>query len=724
MGIYSMNLLRNIKTPIFCFLLFAFLDSRAQLTTSTAMTPTQLVQNVLLGTGITATNITYTGAPLARGTFNGTASNLGLGAGVLLCTGHISNAGGPNNNSGITNVNGLPGDADLNIITAPAISHDACIIEFDFVPRSDTVKFRYIFASEEYMEYVNSPPLPATVNDGFAFFISGPGITGPFSNNAKNIALVPGTALPVTMYNLSLNNNGQYYFDNGNGAGNGTAPDGATIQYDGFTIPLTAISAVTCGQTYHIKIAIADAFDSSIDSGVFLEEGSFSSPEEIVTTSNTFLSGLPATNDTLIYEGCGKVRVHFKRLGTACNLVYPDTVYYTIGGTAVNGVDYSAIGDSIFFASNIDTASLLISVFPDALIEGNETITLHVVNSTPPSSITLTIVDSPPLTVDLNPDAVYSCPPSSMVITANASGGTTAVPYQYSWINAAGNASTATVNPQQTAVYYVTVTDVCGNTATDSMHITVTAYTPMILTASNDTSVCFGNAVTLKADVSGGRPNYTFNWSPGGAAIDSITVNPANTTNYTVSVTDQCSQTVSHQITVTTHFISAGFYFNQVTNQNVQFVNVSDGATSYHWSFGDNSADSVSNALNPSHYFAHDGTYIVSLVVTNSEGCKDSIFQTLVILPDFYFYFPNTFSPNNDGKNDTFTGYGIGFKSYRMSVYNRWGELIYFSDDILKGWDGLYMGAEAEGGVYVCVFELVTFNNKEMREIGNINLIR
>ncbi len=703
-------------------LFFASAVSKAQLTTSTAMTPTQLVQNVLLGTGITATNITYTGAPLARGTFNGTASNLGLSTGVILCTGHISNAVGPNNNSGITNVNGFPGDADLNIITSPALSHDASILEFDFVPRSDTVKFRYIFASDEYMEYVNSPPIPANVNDGFGFFISGPGITGPFSNNSKNIALVPGVGLPVTMYNLSLNNNGQYYFDNGNGSGNGTAPDGLTVNYDGFTVPMTAMAAVQCGQTYHIKIAIGDAFDSSIDSGVFLEEGSFSSPEEIVITSNTYLAGQPTINDTLLFEGCGKARIHFQRLGTACNLVYPDTVYYTISGTATNGVDYTTIGDSVLYASTIDTASIVLNTIPDALVEGSETIILNVINSTPPASITLTIIDSPPLTVDLNPDVTYSCPPSTMQLTAATAGGTP--PYQYSWINATGNIFTTTINPQQTTTYYVTVTDACGTTATDSMHLIVTAYTPMILTSSNDTSVCFGNAVTLRTMVNGGRPGFTYVWSPGGSTFDSVSVNPANTTTYTVQVTDICSQTVADNITVTTHFIEAGFYFHQITNQNVQFNNVSSGATSYLWNFGDLSPDATSHEMNPSHYFANDGTYTVSLVVTNEEGCKDSVFQTLVILPDFYFYFPNTFSPNDDGKNDIFTGYGIGIKSFRMTIYNRWGELIYVTDDITKGWDGFYMGKEAEIGIYVCMFDLETFNKKQLKKIGNVNLVR
>jgi gliding motility-associated-like protein len=213
-------------------------------------------------------------------------------------------------------------------------------------------------------------------------------------------------------------------------------------------------------------------------------------------------------------------------------------------------------------------------------------------------------------------------------------------------------------------------------------------------------------------------------WSPGNSSFDSLVVNPANTTTFTVSVTDQCSQTLSQPITVVTNFIQAGFHFNFTTNQNIQFNNVSAGAASYLWNFGDSSADSSSHAQNPVHYYASDGTYVVSLVVTNTQGCKDSVFQTLVILPDFYFYFPNSFSPNDDGKNDIFTGYGIGIKSYRMTIYNRWGELIYISTDITKGWDGIYMSGEAPAGEYVCMFDLETFNNKEIRKIGNLNLIR
>lgn len=713
----------NKKIFLSAFLLIAAAQIQAQLATSNAMTPAQLVQNVLLGTGITATNITYTGSALARGTFNGTASNLGISSGVVLATGNIANAVGPNNNSGTTSVFNLGGDPDLNIITSPSQSYDAAVLEFDFIPRTDTVKFRYIFASEEYMEYVASPPLPPTVNDGFGFFISGPGITGPFSNNSKNIALIPGTTLPVTMYNLSLNNHSAFYFDNGNGQGTGTAPDGATVQYDGFTVPLTASSYVQCGQTYHIKIAIGDGYDHSNDSGVFLEEGSFSSAENIPLTSTMHVAGQLLLNDTVLYEGCGDGRIHFKRIGTPCSLILPDTVYYTISGTASNGVDYTAIGDSVLFPSNVDTTSIHISSIPDLLIEGNETITLTINNSTPPSAITITIIDSPPLTVTLNPDVSYNCPPSSLTLTAVAAGGTTYAPYQYSWTNAISATNTAIVNPMQTTAYYLTVTDVCGNTATDSTHAIVSAYTPMQLTVTRDTNICSGDLVTLKAQVTNGKPPYTYAWSPASSNFDSVNVSPSSTTTYTVTVTDQCSLTVSHQIDVITHIVQASFSSVYITNQNVQFNNVSAGAASTYWYFGDGSTDSVSTQFSPSHYFPQEGTYDVKLVVTNLQGCKDSIIETVVILPDFYFYFPNSFTPNHDGSNDVFTASGMGIKTYRMTIYNRFGELLYYTEDMQKGWDGTYMGHDAEDGVYICVFDIETINKRELKKIGSISLL-
>ena len=136
----------------------------SQLTVSGAMTPVQWVQNVLVGTGVTVSNVTYTGLSTASGTFNGSASNIGFNSGVLLTNGDINNAPGPNNLPFANGANNLPGDPDLDLIMSPYPSYDASVLEFDFVSVSDSVKFQYVFGSEEYMVFANG-----SINDGFGF---------------------------------------------------------------------------------------------------------------------------------------------------------------------------------------------------------------------------------------------------------------------------------------------------------------------------------------------------------------------------------------------------------------------------------------------------------------------------------------------------------------------------------------------------------------------------
>ncbi|MBN8696495.1 MAG: choice-of-anchor L domain-containing protein [Bacteroidetes bacterium] len=718
-----MYLNRLIHKPVYSILGIALgllpFFSKAQLTTSTAMTPAQLVQNVLLGSGIVATNITYTGDIQARGTFNGAASNVGLASGVILSSGDISNAVGPNNQTGVTTSNGLVGDPDLDQIMSPTLSYEAAILEFDFIPTSDTVKFRYVFGSDEYMEFVST--FPGGINDGFGFFISGPGITGPFSNNAKNIALVPGTSLPVTMFNLNLNNNGQYYFDNEN-------PAGATIQYDGFTVPLTAITNVQCGSTYHIKIAIADGGDGIIDSGVFLEEGSFSSTGNVFITTNTDFGGNPGTNDTMFYEGCGAATITFDR-GTT-HLAFADTMNYIIDGTAGNGIDYSMITTEVIFAVGQQTATVVINSLSDLLTEGTETVILKVFNTSPcgtvndTSTVTVYIVDSPPISVTLNNDTTLFCPSLNVPLTANATGGVAVGNYTYTWTNATSTSSTANVNPTVTTTYYVTVSDSCGNTASDSMIVNVIPYLPLQLSFNNDTTICGGNEVLLDANVTQGRPDYVYNWSPNITNVDSITVTPGSDITYTLTVTDACGLSVTDQVTVTVYPINADFVYNFTTNQTVDFTNLSTGGVTYFWNFGDGSFDSVSTSISPQHYYPTDGTYTVTLISTNQEGCSDTTQQTLVVLPDFYFYFPNAFTPNNNGKNDVYMGYGVGIKSYRMRIFDRWGELIFETTDLYTGWDGTYKGNKLPGGVYPVVFDLEGYLANPMQKYGHVTLIR
>ena len=711
----------------FVVLLLITSSIKAQLTTNNSLTPTQLVQTVLLGSGVTATNITYNGASVAIGEFNGVNSNIGLPSGVLMSCGDISNAEGPNDASSSSLGHYTPGDPDLDIIMSPTESEDAAILEFDFIPTSDTVKFRYVFGSEEYMEYVSS--FPGGINDGFGFFISGPGITGPFSNNAKNIALIPGTTLPVTMFNLNLNNNGAYYFDNGCGGcfSGGTAPDGQTVQYDGFTVPLTAITEVICGQTYHIKIAIADGGDAIIDSCVFLEAGSFASAGSTSITSSTNFGGTIAGNDSLIYEGCGFASLLIKR--SAADTASAQTFNYTLIGPAVNGTDYDLVADSVHFAQGQDSAFVVVNSIADVEIEGTETVTLELYSTSACGgndtvSKTLYIIDTPPLKVSLNDDTALMCPAQNLFLTAQTNGGVAIGDYSYTWTNYSGTSDTLNVNPQTTTSYIVTVTDSCGNTASDTCTISFTTYIPMQLVLNNDTTICGGQNVLLDAEISGGLPFYNYNWSPQVTSADSVTVTPVSTTTYILTVTDACGYVVDDTVEIVVDPISADFDYTFSTNQTVNFNNLSSNAISYTWNFGDASDDSVSTEDDPEHYYQADGTYTVTLIAENQNGCLDTADRVLEVIPDFYFFFPNSFTPNKNDKNEVYYGYGTGVKSYRMRIFNRWGEMVFESNDMMVGWDGSYKGKPSDPDSYICVFDLESYSGKKSRRMGNVNVIR
>lgn len=709
---------------IFLFLLFTSYLLKAQLTTSNSLTPNQLVQTVLLGGGLTATNVTYNGDPTAIGSFNGTSSNIGFSSGLIMASGNISNAIGPNNDGSLdSDFGAASSDPELSAIASPNPVNDAAILEFDFVPGSDTIKFRYVFGSEEYMEFANS-----NFNDVFGFFISGPNPAGGNFVN-KNIALIPGTATPVTINNVNLSNNGSYYFDNGDGSGTGTAPDGQTVQYDGFTVPLTAISPVVCGQQYHIKLAIADVGDGAYDSGVFLEAGSFSSGNS--TTISSTINGGILGNDSTIYEGCisGSFVIHRNpsSAGTA------QTFFYSLSGTATEGTDYAAMSDSVTFAVNQDSALITINSIADILIEGPETVTLTLfITSLCGGNDTLIktiyIEDTAPLKVSLNDDIVLTCPSPDLVLTSQIAGGVAVGAHTYQWQNYPGSTQdTLHIFPLTTTTYILTVTDICGNTASDTCTVYLTSYVPMQLTMSNDTSVCHGESVLLESHISNGLPVYNYSWSPNVTSQDSVTVIPDVTTAYILTVTDACAITIKDTINVTVYPINANYSYSFVSNQTVQFNNLSIGGIAYYWNFGDGSDDSVSTETNPEHSFPVEGNfsqYTVTLIAVNPKGCSDTISSVVIIVPDFYFYFPNAFTPNGNDRNDLFTGYGSGIKSFRMRIFNRWGQLLYESNDIFKGWDGTYKGTLVEFGVYTCVFDVEDFKDKKIRRFGDVNLVR
>ena len=220
--------------------------------------PYILVTNVLMGKGIATDSIIYTGHSRSCGFFeNGLTSKLKMDAGIILSTGIAVGAKGPND-AGNKSTSELQtaGSALLNKYASQP-TYDAATLQFKFTPQTEDIVFNYIFASEEYIEFVDQ-----NVSDIFGFFISGPGIVGE-----QNVALVPGKTFPVSIDNINHLRNSQFFNLNLLGE--------KTLQADGYTTHLTANLKLEACSPYTIKLAIADVGDFRLDSYVFIEAGSF-----------------------------------------------------------------------------------------------------------------------------------------------------------------------------------------------------------------------------------------------------------------------------------------------------------------------------------------------------------------------------------------------------------------------------------------------------------------
>ena len=251
--------------------------------------PQQLVTNVLIGGGIQVSNVVYTGSYAARGYFDATGSSFDtiMHTGIAMTNGSIINMGGPNNSSAITTNQNLPGDSDLSAMISPCITYDASVLEFDFIPQSDSIQLRYVFGSEEYPEYVFSNFI-----DVFGFFLTGPDPSGG-NYLHHNIALIPGTITPVSINTVNASINSNYYISNGSGS----TPNNEALQFDGYTKGIKAYAHVVPYSSYHIKLAVADAGDHVVDSGIFLQAGSFSSINQTPLVIN------PVINNCSCYNG-------------------------------------------------------------------------------------------------------------------------------------------------------------------------------------------------------------------------------------------------------------------------------------------------------------------------------------------------------------------------------------------------------------------------------------
>jgi len=537
----------RMKKIVFFIALLVTQTLQAQVAV-TYVTAAQAVQT-LLGPGVNYSNEVFNGLPSQLGQMTGNADpDFQIAEGIVIGCSDAQEI--VPNFFGTFLTPNITGDPDLlsvansvppligQTFTVGSVNNIASL-EFDFVAIGDTLNFNYIFGSDEYLQYVNSQ-----YNDVFAFFLSGPGITGPYASpaafpgGAVNIAVLSDTiSLPITISSVNNVLNESFYVDN--------ATDTIPINLNGFTVKLTAQYNLECGETYHIRLAIANGTDTALKSDVILEAGSFTTGTDNAGISSSVVNPAPNIPPNSVLEGCvnGQVIFNFPDC-----LAQGDTVNLIFGGTATYLEDYHTNGVTQFVVA--DTA-FVIDIIPilDNITEGTETIIIscsYLCEGACDSvsiSATLDLLDYVGFSA-LPTDDFLICPDSSRTVSPNPQGGW--MPYVFSWSNGQAVPS-QTFSQGSAGTYSYTFSDYCGSSFTDDFVITE----PPVFGFATAQDLCAG--IPSEVLVYGGLEPYNVQYN-----ISSMQL---NSQNYTISgyandsssviVTDGCGQSGSIPFIIT-----------------------------------------------------------------------------------------------------------------------------------------------------------------------------
>jgi len=314
---------------------------------------------------------------------------------------------------------------------------------------------------------------------------------------------------------------------------------------------------------------------------------------------------------------------------------------------------------------------------------GTYTVTVSTVNGcTGTTSITISQDVTPPSVVITNTtgSSVLNCVTTGVNVTA--SGGAS-----YHWDGGATPA-TGSNSFALPGTYTVTVTGSNGCTATDG--ITITQEEPVVLSlVSVSPDHCAQGIGEATVSAVGGSGSYTYTWdgTPLGASVNNLFAG-----TYQVVASDgQCNDMIA---VVVGNVSGPTAVFEPVpdtmfsSNPVFSFHNGSSNASTYLRSFGDGNSSTVESPTH--HYYGEGRGFAVSLEVTDSYGCKDTVSKVVTIIEDLNIWIPNSFTPNGDGINDVFKRSGVGYsvKGYELTIYDRYGKQQFYSNEFDKGWDG------------------------------------
>jgi gliding motility-associated-like protein len=670
-------------------LLLSFTKVNAQVITvsTTEYTHEELVTDVLINSPCaivdnitTVTGINFGGAfANGIGYFENTNPNFPMANGVILATGNVTGAPGPNNTA-TWGGGGWPGDAQLfNYIQSLGIDpgltsyNDATIMEFDFIPLTDSISFNFVFGSNEYGTF------QCTFSDAFAFFLE-----NQDTGEIVNMALVPNTTtetpISVTtirdnLYNGSCSSENPEYFDLYYGTPNGLPDATAPVNLNGHTVLMQAWQYVTPNTEYRMKLVIADRNDSSWDSAVFIEGGSF------------FIGNADLGDDITIANG--NALCDNEELILTVSAPEGSEITWFFNGEEIPGEN----GDSLpVLEPGIYGVEIINPFAPDCVIS---------------DEITIEFITSP--IVDLGGD-VLVCGEIFATLDGTPENIDDLGDVTYEWFYngvSIPDETEATIDVTEIGDYMVEVTSELGCVGTDEIAVVIADF---MVDLGPDATPCDETEFELFAEVIGIDPaDVSFLWSTG-ATTQSIFVTVSDNYSVEVSYLD-CTETDTINVTFTElPAVDLGGDIVKCAQDQVIVdatpSNVSSGVVSYTWyQDGGQINDATSSTLT----ITQEGLYRVEVEV---EGCITIQEITVSFYDNENCIITQGISPNGDGLNDCFD---LEFLNddpgiVNLSIFNRYGRLVYERNNYVNEWCGQAQnGEKLPVGTY---FYLINLQNE------------
>lgn len=673
----------RVTKLFFIFLIFFYYQkgSAQYISVDETYTPQQLVEDILINSQcVVVSNVAVSGGNFATGEnswgfFSGSGTTFPFQNGVILATGKINNAPGPNAYLSDDGGNmGWDGDTDLNQALGLSNSFNATVLEFDFVPLGNTISFDFIFSSEQYL--LNPNPNQCDFTDGFAFLLKEVG-----SSTYENLAVVPNTSIPIRVNTVRGRGTicpaaNQEYFDAFNEFEHPT-------NYNGQTKVLTARGNVIPGNTYHIKLVIADEGNHRYDSAIFLGGGSFNLGVDL-GEDRTFLRDNPvcATENIVLNATTQGATNYIWKLNGA---VLPGQNSNTLSiNSPHDPVNESGIYEVEVYVSGILCGNDTIEIEFAPEITVNQTSFVQCDNDGAQDGIRsfelYNLVDDifPNLPSDFDVSFYFDPSDSSPLPNFYQN----SVPYTQTIY--------AKFNKYQNCYAAIPIT-LNVNTFEDNILNEIIGY-------------CAGNSVELEAD--SGYPFYQ--WETGENSQSIIVNTPGN---YIVTIGNSLNCTKQKTFTVVPSEIATieNIEISDFSESNSALIEVI-GSGDYEYSL-----DGINYQDEPLFTNLEPGEY--TLFVNDKNGCGTQI-------DNFYILgYPNFFTPNGDGFNDVWQIKNLdkrGFENAKITIFDRYGNLIKQINNPNDFWDGTLRGNNLLSQDYWFVLALP--NGKTIR--GHFSLIR